>query len=761
MSTAARQPLYAIVFVLFINITSASFCDIIKQKYSPSERYVSQHGVPKNITLFWDSDLARAAAAQLSVVLRYALGYRHVRFQQIAANTPPESPCKENGILKEVRISMTTASVRHRLHLRLAKLFQDKAVCLNMDKLSSYTDDALISECGFGDSFASGRHIINVIQLNSKSQTMVDTVKQDLTKSGLPFVYKEINRTDLFQLFRSSKQSFFFIDYDMWAGAPDVSVVELPLHLNGLTTLRRQKLNSNIITTVGDRCLLEDYAPQLLVIAYKYAPSPNVLRPILEIENSSKDIEEAVCKMTTSRNFTSVNSLVGKYKPRKKNYVIMCIICDDDPDIDEYDELFFFLGMNRYKTSDSKFFIITRIMDLNCSDPEGVIRDINDYMLHNLTSSYIGILVGGLPNIAAITKILNVYNIPVIFYDSHSIDAPAIEAISTPIEKGSTSHMWVSTGRTLHLTLALQHLILKMGWNRIAVLSDPTRIAKRFIDDLIDRSNNLELREHRVRHNLTDVEADLFLQRIKAEDAKVILVNTDYKDAATILTAAVKLKMNMDKKLIWILREWRKNKKILNIKHFVISFWCKRGDDIHSTGTGRLDYLKKVDELWPRHVWPPQTAAFVNAVLTVVEGFDDVILKYPRAQDDTQTKQVIRQFERTLLEVPVKGLTQTLTYKRHMLEEAVVYVEEWHSYQRKFQVQMRVNATSHKVTIDYVRSREYFAQLLKDDEANDYKITTQTKLWYILWAFVTIVLILPLFAIILLHKHIHRRKETV
>lgn len=448
-------------------------------------------------------------------------------------------------------------------------------------------------------------------------------------------MYKEISRKKLFHLLKTSKQSFFFIDYDIWSGTPDVGSVE---QSDGS---RRQKLHTDISTSVADKCLLEEFAPQVFAIAYKYTPSTTLFLPVLEIENSYKDIEEAVCKITTTRNFKPVNNVIRKYKPRKKKYVIMCFICDDDPDSHEYDELFFFLGMSRYKRRDSNFFIITRTMDFNCSDPESVIKDISDYMLHNLTSSYIGIIIGGLPNIAAVTKTLGVYNIPVMFYDSNVIDNAAVKAISSAVEEGS-SQIWASTGQTLHLTLALRYFILKMGWNRITVLSDHTRMAKRLIDDLANRNHYLDIQNHIIRHNLTDIEADKILQQIKAEDAKVILVNTDYKDAATILEAAVRIKMNMDKKLTWIMREWRKSTKVLNIKHFVVSFWCKRGNDILGTGTGRLDYLKKVDDLWPRHVWPPQAAAFINAVLTIVEGFDNVMLKYPQVRDDIQSKQVIR-----------------------------------------------------------------------------------------------------------------------
>lgn len=89
----------------------------------------------------------------------------------------------------------------------------------------------------------------------------------------------------------------------------------------------------------------------------------------------------------------------------------------------------------------------------------------------------------------------------------------------------------------------------------------------------------------------------------------------------------------------------------------------------------------------------------------------------------------------------------------------MVYVEEWHGHRRKFRVQMRVNATSRKVSVDYVDDIEHFEQLLSDDEVDDDITTTKIKVPYILWGCMLVVVMLPTFTIKLLHRHIQRRKE--
>lgn len=66
-------------------------------------RYVSQYGEPKNISVYWDSEIARAAAAQLTVILRHALGYMYVHLQDTPLKDPAATNvfCDENKIFQE------------------------------------------------------------------------------------------------------------------------------------------------------------------------------------------------------------------------------------------------------------------------------------------------------------------------------------------------------------------------------------------------------------------------------------------------------------------------------------------------------------------------------------------------------------------------------------------------------------------------------------------------------------------------------------
>lgn len=426
-----------------------------------------------------------------------------------------------------------------------------------------------------------------------------------MNEISIGYELKAVNRTNLFQKLRTGNQSFLFLDYNIW---------------NGVTDVMGNENNIIIKTTMRVECNEDKYASQLNKISKKFSPSLQSLRPILELESSGQSIEEANCEWIYTDRIT-IDSIIQLYKSDEKYYQVMIFSCEgSDHETDLIITLGNFIGNHYFKLSLEMF-------SDNCTNPYYV-QDILNFVSESKTPSHIGVLIGGVKSVREyeVTKILDSFLIPVFLFDTIDIDV------------GSTKSVWLTNGRMIHIVLAIQYFIGNNDINQVTVLSDKTPTAESFNDNLSEVYGSTFL--------VYDVPDDLTLQTVKNiiqklvnSNTSIVIVNMNFDKTVALASAAAKLDMNVDKEFTWILRDWKQTNITLNIKYVTFSLWPQNVTGI-SISNNWLDSKQKMGTIWPDHSWPPHTMAFVDAVLTVVKGFKEVMLKYPQARDDTQSKRV-------------------------------------------------------------------------------------------------------------------------
>ncbi|CAB3260572.1 unnamed protein product [Arctia plantaginis] len=690
---------------------NASFCDNITQIYAPAERYVSQHGEPRNISVYWNSDIARAAAAQLTVILRHALGYQYVHLQDPMLATGEF--CYRKPLFQEIKlmVSMTLEpeddddfvfdnaikpTIQETLFVHIAKSLRVKKQCTDADinPEQFYNDISRLTDCGFEISSTSDGHFIYIYHLKANNSTIPKEIP--LKPSLIQFKWKAVNRTNLFRMLRTGNQSLLFLDYKIWDGDEDVSIVEQDPYVHPYY-FRNKKENDIIITTRMDvECNEDEFASQLFQISKKFSPSLRSLRSILEIESSGQSIEEANCEWI-SQDRTIIDKIIQIYKPDNKDYKIMTFSCEgNDYELELITTLGEFISQHYFK-----IYLINYSEDCTNSS---YVKSLLNFMSKEITPSHVGVVIGGVKNVTEyeVTKLLDSSPLPVFLFDTIDIDVDL------------TKSVWLTNGRMIHIVLAIQHFIGNNYINQVTVLSDVTPTAECF-------NNNLRLLcgstilGYYVSNNSTLRIVKNILQKIIKAKTNIIILNMNYDNALALLSAAVKLGVNVDKEFTWIFRDWKQTNITLNVTYVTFSLWSRNANDMYITNNW-LDIKKVMKTIWPYDTWNPNKMAFIDAVLTLVKGFKDVTLKYPQARDDTQSKYVTQQFERSLAEIsPVQVVFQNLTYKGHSPEDAVVFVEKWEGGQQKLSVCEYIHYSANAVYSNSLcRSiqQDYFSQEL-------------------------------------------------
>ncbi|XP_075979745.1 uncharacterized protein LOC142978970 [Anticarsia gemmatalis] len=729
-------PALTFTFAIYIDIAHASHCDNITAIYSPKPQYVSVFGESRPLSLYWGSGPARAASALLLVVLRYVLGYQNVRLRQgplqltelsrevghsefgdynetilalSAAWRPDHSPIwqVDRGMvvgLAGPRLGEFGASsipVRQILHVFIANDFQSIPMCNDSKHWYFFNDMNALNLCGFlHDKSNETLKKATVYEVGTSSTTKILLRART---SHLHLRYEELDRANLFRMLRTSNVSFLFMDYDMWSGASHVSAVQLPPCTPATPFGNcQQELDTAIAMRVADLYHIEEFAPLIMQLVHNFNLSNDIVREILEQESTNNNVTEAACQWATEH-----REVIEGWKRKHGEIVYQILLFYKDPINEGLEYLFGYIIFKHNRSFKIRIkirgFLTDQLKDTY------VKKTISKYMERGIKQRYIGAVVGGVKDATFVAKSLEGSSLPVVLYEA------------ADIHDESTS-VWSVTGTSLQQALALNHFIRSMRWTRVAVLSEETDTAASLLKYLTD-TKNYGLRDHRVTPKMTRPTAINILKQVQNENAYIIFVNTDYEDAVTILLAAEELKMNGEN-YAWVVRDWRPNNITKNIKHITISFsyrnimdvssnngWedfrqslhkvCFNTNDAHGVSNDpcrRFKKNKSHEKLMPTH-----SSAIIDAILTLVNGFQDVITEHPSTRYDTHSKEALAYFNESLTQKTIKGITQNLTIKGHSLEETVVFIEEWHGDSRELLARWRVNSTARSVRIEEVR----------------------------------------------------------
>ncbi|CAB3244828.1 unnamed protein product [Arctia plantaginis] len=780
--------LMAVVIInLFDSSNASSYCEYLG--YRPPEQYLSEDGKEKSISLYWGSDPAHAASALFKVVLHRALGYQNVRLikgphslNELAASVyfdsagqyedailglstgwePTLEPMRELNLagatsglgaprLQDITANMLPARVR--LYVHCPSKFKSIKQCEKVILWNFYTDADALKNCGFINDYSASRdHKAVVYIVQDSSNRTTERAKKLEARFNALLQFKELDRKSLFQKLHSANESFLFIDYDMWDHRAVISTVqELPcLSFEGLACVT--ELDTAIDMRVTDHFLLPEHATQIFQLAHIFHPSHESLIFILEHNANGTDIEEAACEWISNNNDTVYNDWVANYDAHIKHHELAVFYSTSDTNKETFSILLSNLQKEVYRLTGSNLNITLRhYYSLDNFNKSFVKSEIHYYMRHGIRQRLIGAVVGGDDKMTEEATAFDKMGLPVLFYDVTTVDVDSMESV------------WVTSGRSVHLALAMKHFVRKNNWIRVAVLSDSSDVAKKFLGDLLTctadlrEADKIALHDHTL-EQVTPTESKKVLSKLQYENAHIIIVNTQSQDAVTILTTAAELDMNNEKEFIWIVREWVEYDKILNIIFFTISFCCPKKNELGSTGK---NLKAEINDLWPR-----SAVALVDAVLTMAKGFEDVFLKYPQAREDPHSAKSIRQFEQSLIELsPIEGFAQELVFTKHSTEKAVLYLAEWQSGKRNTVSRWHVNAATKKVEFEHDYREPYFKTNPPHDGTS--RCLTPTGDLYLptcndfYWIIAIIIITVAPLSVVLINRAIHRRLKKM
>lgn len=740
----------------------ASYCDKLKEKYNRDQKrytyvkYVSIGSEIKNVTIYWSNEKTRAASAILSVLLRYIFDYRNIHLHE-----EPQKLLQENEVMLGLSDPSKQLDIRNldhktekhcnneinygleQLHVYLPTEFRHLKQCIDVAEWRFYNNVTALKQCGFFNNISSGvDYELLLYKDTEKTNTTLDEFKSHIKAPNLILKVQPIYPDNLSILCEmTSNYSFLFIDDDIWSGYEKVNKVQLPKCGKNVTV----RLNNTAHMHLTNIPLFIEYAPLIYQIAGYFMPSFESLNLTLQHKSirleamTETTLENAAC------DWVYYNTEVKHWIPQVYDvYNIVLFISKDDYSLyaSMLQKLITCMSNDHFITS---FGITLRVVidDDNVRYAVDEILETNSSCALRDRQRLLGAVVGSMRNLWEITNSADGANLPVLIYDGAGIDMKSKETV------------WHTSGTALHFTLALQKFIKDMNWTRITVLSESIPTAKVLYNELNDLGD-LKLLEYSVQSNMSQLYVDKLFQTLKADDARIIFINTNYEDALAILSTATKLENKNN--YVFIVRDWVPNRLTSNLTHISITFWPKNKNDI-DIRDGWLYLRKEMSKVWRNKDWPIHATALVDAVLTLVDGFEAVFQKYPQTRNDIHSKLAMREFGRSLMRTPVKGTIQNLLFKDHTLEDTVVFVEEWNGEQRNMLANWQVYSTTRKVQVKYER-RNYSDYSFVSDGAKEHLDQDIDYLYRPYWynVLLGVLLTIPItFLVMLVYKMIRPR----
>lgn len=312
-------------------------------------------------------------------------------------------------------------------------------------------------------------------------------------------------------------------------------------------------------------------------------------------------------------------------KPRR-GYVLV-IICQTEK-YESFKELSDMMAMIKGYTNNTILTFVNResitikIPYYDCANIDFLLKSSITMFKENRISSLEGVI---LPEnmAAALAPYAARLGVPLLTYDvnSNSMVEPAVRS---------------ATGNVIHLEIAFRRLLFDCGWQRLAVISEPTQLAKVLSAALRAPTTGLTVRE--VQNVTPQFNITHELNKLRDADARVFLVNTAPATAAVVLAAAQKLNITPDNGFSWIVREYDTADYATSfIRPYSVSFWWRGerqnyeqknitnkteddGKDHIKTITDEEDLREKLEEKWRNRAWPRHASPLLDALFTLKEG---------------------------------------------------------------------------------------------------------------------------------------------
>ncbi|KAJ8728476.1 hypothetical protein PYW07_006172 [Mythimna separata] len=707
--------LLALALLLRAAVSADSSCARLAAARSAEARGISLDGVPRTVLLAWGSAPARAAAAQLSALLRHVHGYAGVRLAHSAAQLDTASLANSvlflpNGNYSEYVIGVSTAwrpwrwqqlelgpalglagprlaelgaspvPARRRLHARLAPPARAAPHCRACARWPFYADQLALARCDFLDATRPLDRTVDVLVVDDRDEflkrpltELLEKLQQRAVASNVSLNVTRVRRAELLAALHNATRSFLFLDYDMWRGAAGVRAVDAPPCVSDDYECEQQlgQLDSAVAVRVADVNALQTCAPQLLRFVLEFKPPPESLRLILEQEASGVDIEEAACEWTLN------DKTFGNQTLSKLKYTLPIYLCDDNMR-KQYELIATKVG-NLIEYTIHDFDINFNRFVIDCSKDDAMSEKINRMTKYNDIFRLLGVVAVPEQGAAAAAVTAAAARVPLLL-SGVTPDAAARSA-------------WRVGGRARHVALALRHWVREAGWARVAVLSQDSALAADYQAAFDDDALNIRpfpLKGRRI---------EAVLQDLRETNARIVFLNTEPRAAVAVLSAAAAAGMGYSDGYVWVLREpledeaIRMNKVMNDTKHFTVSFLWRGVDGVpFADGWKPLDTANLTALL---QQWPPRALAFVDAIVSLVMGFWRVFLQHPELRHDLRNDKMIRLLQESLTVNPVMGVGRRLHYAERSIEEAFVFVDQWRGglFERRLAT-WRVNASS-------------------------------------------------------------------
>ncbi|KAJ8719721.1 hypothetical protein PYW08_011896 [Mythimna loreyi] len=648
-------------------------------------------GRPMSVTLYWDRDPSRAAAALFAVLLRHVMGFQRVNLApssghllqvqpdvlgiRFAAPLDYEDQRALENLDQEIVSKVSDVPSEYRLQAWLTPAARDRIAC-RFTNWSFYSNLTALSYCGFIDDLPDSylRDVsmaaIEVFGVGDDCKPSMQRLLQNAKAAAIPARAVFINRSYFKHMLLTSKYSFLFLDVNIWETEPSMSLVEPPCSkIQSHFNFTQCQLDQSIAMELVDS-RIKVYFEDVFKLVQGFKPTFESLTTILEKESNGVNVEEAACEWTESRksyypdmypkDILRATNIAdsGDLQDPLKTYVVT-FSCGGMNYRDSYDKTTLFIGTKIYREKRAWSISFFNIF-VYCSDPKHIGRSLDSLMQGPIGPQVLGVVSTTEKGAEAASRAAAVHHVPLLL-------------TATVADQGALgASTWLAAGRLRHVTRALHCFFSKSGCTRMAVLSQPTTFAQRFFVELQDKAEFF-IRNFELPLNLTEELAEVVLQELQATKTRVVLVNINSGVAAAILSTAVKLNMSYTDGFIWVVRE-RLSGLEYGTTHFTVSF-----EDI------LVNRFAPIDD------------TVANALLTLERGFDNVLQRHPYMLNDLHNDQVIRALDDSLTETPVTGLNgEQLHYKDRAIEEVYVYVDKWEGDMDTPQrvATWRVNATS-------------------------------------------------------------------